>query len=525
MINKARGLIRENKIQDAISYSFNILNKAEALRDTISILSSYNLLGWAYMELGKYREAVTLLNRGLRVPGKENFSRETGTLCANIASCYNNMSMRDSGFYYIGIAIKWDQQAQNLSGLANALNIRSSLYLKENKLALAQKDLENALTARKNIGDVHYILADMAQLASFYGLAGQPEKGIELAKNGIRIAEKSNNLARLIFLTMALADNYKIAGRTSDYSSTLEKLMILKDTLAERNSSRVIAEMSAKYQLQKKGNIIIQQQYDLEKRSITISGLVVLLILSFFLFRALFRNYKLVAQQKVFSVLAEQKVISEKAVILAREIERKRISADLHDNLGAYAAAISTNVKYLKEERLEPIDGLIEQLDENAQNIVTQLSETIWVLKNESLTFTSLVDRLKLWIQKLMQSYPSVRYQFSENISLDKEFSPTNALHLFFIMKESVNNALRHSKCSEIHIRFECVQQWKICIEDNGQGMSEVFIPSNRGIGNIKNRATQCDCHVRWEEMQPNGVRVCISEPEAENIKHEKPVG
>lgn len=124
-----------------------------------------------------------------------------------------------------------------------------------------------------------------------------------------------------------------------------------------------------------------------------------------------------------------------------------------------------------------------------------------------------------------MQSYPSVRYQFSENISLDKEFSPTNALHLFFIMKESVNNALRHSKCSEIHIRFECVQQWKICIEDNGQGMSEVFIPSNRGIGNIKNRATQCDCLVRWEEMQPNGIRVCISEPEAENIKHEKPVG
>jgi signal transduction histidine kinase len=325
------------------------------------------------------------------------------------------------------------------------------------------------------------------------------------------LAEKSNNLSKKIFLTMALADNYKIAGHLKEYSEALETLIELKDSLAEKNSMEAIAAMSAKYDLQKKENIIIQQKYSLNKNRFFAIGFVTLLLLGLVLVWALYRNYRLGQQKKLTSLLAEQKILSEKAVILAKENERKRISADLHDNLGAYAAAMTSNIKYLKEGKSENRDSLIVQLDENAQNIVTQLSETIWVLKHESLPLTTLADRFKVWLQRLMQSYPEVKYNYSEIIKEDIEFSPTNILHIFFIMKECVNNALRHSQCSEINIQIISTGEWMISIEDNGKGMGMVSIPHNRGISNIKSRAIQCGCIVAWKKAFKGGVIVTIS--------------
>ncbi len=54
----------------------------------------------------------------------------------------------------------------------------------------------------------------------------------------------------------------------------------------------------------------------------------------------------------------------------AEEAERKRIAADLHDNLGSYAAAISSNTKSIKESPNGSTSTIV-QLEENAQNMVT----------------------------------------------------------------------------------------------------------------------------------------------------------
>ncbi|MEO8147411.1 MAG: ATP-binding protein [Bacteroidia bacterium] len=505
-------LIRNNQNKEAIEQSFNLLQGAESLRDTLAAVKAYIYLGWANMELGQNTEAIKWLNKGYHYSLNQNFLQQSSSLFSNIASCYNNINRPDSAFFFIELALKYYREIQNLSGTANALNIRADMYLNEKMYAKAEKDLEEALEIRKQIGGNFYIISDMGQLAFFYASTNHPEKGIAIAHEGIALARKNNNLSKLIFLYTGLAENYKVANRLNDYASSLQKIIDLKDSLYDKNSADAIADFEAKYELQKKENIIIRQQYHLAKNRYIIIGIVIFFLLATTLGYMLYKNYHQSEQNKMKIAMEEQRMLSERAVQLAEENERKRIAADLHDNLGSYAAAISSNVKYLKEGVIENSNSITSQLEENAHSMVTQLSDTIWILKNEHLSFTKLADRFKVWILRLMQNYPEVKYHYSENIINDVEFTPTKILHVFLILKECVNNALKHSQCTDLRIQFLSDGIIQVSIEDNGKGIDNNTVSGGNGIENIKYRAIESGWKVAWQQVVPHGTRVVITD-------------
>jgi signal transduction histidine kinase len=352
----------------------------------------------------------------------------------------------------------------------------------------------------------------MAQLSFFYASTGQTDKGIEIAKRGLGLGQSANNITKLIFLYSALGENYHKANQPDEYNATLETIIRLKDSLYKKNSGDAIAEMEAKYNLQKQQNIIITQNYALTRSRYISIGSSLLFILGLLLLWVLYRNYRIIQKRKMEFAVAEQKMLSNKAVEFARESERKRIAADLHDNLGSYAAAITANVKYLREKQGSQDDAIMTQLDANAQSMVTQLSDTIWVLKNEYLPFTGLADRFKLWMLKLMQNYPLIKYHYNENIINDIEFTPARILNIFLMLKECVNNAVKHSNCTEIKIDFFSGFNWRISIEDNGRGFESSYISKGSGIDNIKNRAGESGWVVTWENVVPSGTRVVIAD-------------
>jgi signal transduction histidine kinase len=512
LATRSSGLIRNGQNKEAIEQCFNILQHAEPRKDTISIIKAYNLLGWANMELEQYTDAIKWLKNAMLYTNGIQLIEKGSVLFANTASCYNNINKPDSAFYYIGLALKYSRLSENLTSLANSLNIRADMFINKKDYANAEKDMKEALEVREHIGEPLYIISDMAQLAFFYASTDQTAKGIDIAKKGISLAEKANNFTKLIFLYTALGENYKKAKLMNEYSTSLEKIVGLKDSLYKNNSSDAIAEMEAKYELQKKENIIIRQNYDLIRSRYLIIGSVILLVLGLLLTWALYRYYRLSQKRKMDSALAEQKMLSYKAVEQAEENERKKIAANLHDNLGSYAAAITANVKNLKDGAGLDSDFIMAQLDDNAQNMVTQLSDTIWVLKNEQLPITKLADRFKVWTQRLIQNYPQVKYHYAENIVDDITFTPEKILHIFLILKECVNNALKHSDCTDLIINFFSEDNWVICIEDNGKGFENNLANNGSGVDNIKRRAAECGWNVEWVQLNPSGTLVIISE-------------
>lgn len=194
------------------------------------------------------------------------------------------------------------------------------------------------------------------------------------------------------------------------------------------------------------------------------------------------------------------------------QLERERISRDLHDNLGAYAAAIASNVATIKPSENGKEENIFQQLKNNSQSIISQLNDTIWALNKEAISLTAVSDRFKVFLQKIQPNYPGIHITVEENILNDEKLSPTNALHLFRIMQEAVNNALRHSTCTKICIEIISDDHWKVIIRDDGSGMKNIQQTTSGGNGllNIRKRSDEAGWFVSWQEASPKGTEFVI---------------
>jgi len=511
---KGRCYVRKNQYKEAIQMGYEVVAIGEQNNDVLLQVKGKTLIGWAYLEMGQAREALNWHLKALRTTTDTLLLGKYAILFANLATNYNNLNQLDSAFYYINKGIDYARRHENLFALSNSLAIASAINVSAGHPKFSEPLLREVVAIRKQIGDPFYTASDLAQLGYYYAHYGQPQKGIDVCKEGIELARKYKLGTKLFFLYESLADNYRAMGNTEEYARVMDDIIRLKDSVYASNSSDALADLNAKYELQKKENTIIQQRFDLVQKTYWMYGIVALLLFGGMLWYINYKNNQRKQEQKMALALLEEKRIAEKAILVAQELERKRIAADLHDNLGAYAAAISSNVDHIT--MLDSNAGsnkVYEELKANSQAIVSQLNDTIWVLTKEVLALTAISDRLKVFILRLQNSYPNVQIDVKENIQTDRLLPPMQAFHLFKILQEAIINALKHSNGDSVTITIESDIDWKITIEDNGKGLPGKPNPTSGGNGlyNMKNRAKAAGWNIDWQSSSSGGTKVTIA--------------
>lgn len=509
---KGRCYMRKNKYKEAIFMGYEGIIQAEKAGDILLQMKAKTLIGWAYLEMGQLQQALRWHNLARHTAPNEKYLQQYGILFANLALNYNALGKTDSAFYSIDKAIRYSRVNEDLFALSNALAIQGQLFIFSGQQAKAEKPLQQAVAIRNLIGDPFYIVSDMAQLALYYANTNQPEKGIAISQEGLGLAKKYNIETKLIFLNQALAANYKAARNLDAYSETMESLFKLRDSIYAVNTAQSLAEMQANFETQRKENTIARQKLQLVTKNYQLYGTLALLALAIIAAITVISQYRKKQHLKLALIQNEEKRNAEKAVSKAEEAERKRIAADLHDSLGAYAASMASNIDQLYQEEPEHAVAL-QELQNNAQAIVSQLSDTIWVLKKDAVSVTAISDRLKLFFQKISPSYPGITIDVFENITTDHLLQPSQGFQLFQIIKEAVNNALRHSNGTHISVDIKSWDKnWKLVVTDNGCGFAPPSESENAGDGlkNMRNRATESGCTICWKQNDPHGTSVII---------------
>lgn len=502
-------LMRTNKREEALSYTYHFLSEAEAGQDTISQIFCKSIIGSVYRSMQQTEPALQWFYKAANTGSNSLFDERKNAfgVFLQIGGMYNWKAVADSSqnevtkdsamsLDYLDKTIADSRKFQNIGILARALCMKADALEDSVHIVLAGAYLKEAIHIYDELHDTLSILNGITAMSDYYLSSGQPDKGIAACKQGIEIVNRGFAFP-LTEIYWTLSQCYKKAGDYEKYAETLNAIIDLNNATYKKNSEQDLAELNAKYELSNKEAFIVKQKLELLHKDIWIWSSVIITFLILAGAWILFRRNR----RKQITALKD-----------AEEKERKRIAADLHDNLGTYATAISANVDEMESKNSTNDTVLLNNLKEYATQIITSLRDTIWVLNKQSISLTGISDRIKNYVQKIQPAYNAVHIYVEENIKREFEFSPSQALHIFRIVQEGLHNALKHSNCSTILVHIIYNELLIIKIEDNGKGFDTglTYISGN-GLTNMKERSAEAGFNILFEKISQGGTRITLT--------------
>ncbi|MEO8710929.1 MAG: sensor histidine kinase [Parafilimonas sp.] len=488
LILKSNVLIRSDKQKEAMKNSLQLLHDAEQTKDYLTQIRAKIGIGWAYMELNQNRDALNWFLDAVKMENTLDEKHKQPFLYSNIAAVYDNLYKPDSAEFFAKKAIHLALERNDLFYLANAYFIYGGIFNTPGNTAKAESFFQKGLQIRRQIGDPFYMVSDIFQTGLFYANNNEPDKGIALVREGIAIAERKNLYEKLPLLYTALSKNYKAAEDNLNYGKVLDTLLILQDSLYKKNSAESLAEMQTKYEVQKKENTIIHQQYDLTRKNFfiySIAGLLAAtLLFGFFFLQNRKKNQKL----KLQAIEIEQKKKTTQAVMQAEEDERKRIAADLHDSVAQKMVVAKLNLEALANGLEFP-----DQQKKIYNNIHALLKESTTEVRNLSHSMMphafehhGLTNSVKDFLDKIHKKDLKINFSAEGDFSAIKE---SKSLLIYRIMQECIQNVLKHSAATRLDVSMICANnEADMIIEDNGCGFNADEINSGTGLKNIQSR-------------------------------------
>ncbi len=210
-----------------------------------------------------------------------------------------------------------------------------------------------------------------------------------------------------------------------------------------------------------------------------------------------------------------------------QETERKRISRELHDELGQALTAISVDLALIKKKlplddfptvntRIRELEDLVDQTDEQVRDFASNLRPPM-------LDDMDLIAALKFYLGKCEKKY-GVNVQFEAH--LDGRFNQNLEITLFRAVQESLTNAVRHGKADKILVDLRGKTDYiKLEIEDNGKGFDVQEVQNNKGeekgIGlmGMRERINLLDGDFQVQSSPGKGTRISVAIPISEGRK------
>jgi signal transduction histidine kinase len=220
----------------------------------------------------------------------------------------------------------------------------------------------------------------------------------------------------------------------------------------------------------------------------------VILELFFFLAGLNYKNrQQIIKQAKESEKLKAQNLLKEYekelAVYKAQQEERQRISADMHDELGAGMTAIRLMSEIAKNKMKETTPVEIDKISSSANDVLNKMNAIIWSMNSGNDTLDNLVSYIRSYAQEYLDGT-----EVSCHINVPDQISPIDISgdkrrNIFLCVKETLNNVLKHAAATAVTIDVTVDDELKIRITDNGKGIDTTKLRQfGNGLKNINRR-------------------------------------
>jgi len=186
------------------------------------------------------------------------------------------------------------------------------------------------------------------------------------------------------------------------------------------------------------------------------------------------------------------------------------VSKEIHDNIGQLLNSAKVLIS-VAQRRQVPADETLQSASDTVNQAILELRTLSKSLSKDWLEQFDFIENLNAEAARI-NAADGIRISVMNTAHLT--MSKERQLVLFRIVQESFQNALKHSKASNIHITIEQPNgQLEVSIADDGKGFDDAD-PARAGFGitNIKLRTALMGGTVQWKPLQP-GTEVKIQLP------------
>jgi signal transduction histidine kinase len=538
---------------------YKALGMAEKSNDEKKILNSKRLLTGAYIYLEDYTKALTFGKEALILSRKRKDNNEILASLSNLGVIYLNQKEFEkakSAFQEMQeLAIKLNDKDFMIVGLNSLGKVESEMkhydkaYILFNDLQ--KKYVPNSINYATTQIDIAEVLIGKKQYA----------KAIPLILDAQKIIKKEGGESYLPTSYKLLYESFKAQGNNAEALKYHERFMTLKDSLSTETTQSRIRSLQFEYdntlkesQLQKQNIELLEEKTEKQKisqtRNLFLLGGVLAALLAGILFwnnRKLNLKNQLIESQKTQIMLAQEQLenanqnlefrvkqrtqelaianeeVSQKneeiktALYTGQSIERKRVAAELHDNLSSILSAVNMSMQAISGKTLSENDQKIyknvREMIKTAYSEVRNISHNIMPAGLEK-------DGLLVTIQQLLDKI-NLNKQLSfklQSKGMEQRLPLEIELNSYSVVLELINNIIKHSEASQATISMIHEDDFfNLQVKDNGIGMDMVGGNANHGGGNgmtnMKTRIEALNGSLTYSPAGSKGVIIDIKIP------------
>lgn len=484
----------------------------ESLENKEKMAKLYGQLGYG-MKRRDLIKAMGYMQKGIAIAQTNQFENELKDLYNNYGVLKQWNNELDSAAYYFEAGLNIKRKLKDDFGIPYSLSNLAGAYLAKENHQKAADLLEESIALRIKLEDSTGLGENFTQLAEVYYSNKQPEKALDLFKQSTQIAIQKEYIQLEQFNYEHISKIYQEANQADSALHYFQKYIEIKDKMFTDAQEATIAELTIAYETEKKELALAESELKIQRKNLlltgTISGLFFLGLIAYLVYKQQrTKNHQLQKEMELKSALA--KIETQNRL----EEQRIRISRDLHDNIGSQLTFVISGLQYIQYQKQIPaqeVKSKVEQIANFTQQTIHELRDTIWAMNKEQIILSDLINRLNNFINQLaINEVISISVADNLKPKLDQiVFTALEGIHIYRILQEAINNAIKHAEANSINIYFNEVSDViEVQIKDDGIGFAKDENKQGNGLKNMYKRAKQLGAHLTIETSQNSGTTI-----------------
>ncbi|WP_165967529.1 tetratricopeptide repeat-containing sensor histidine kinase [Algoriphagus formosus] len=329
------------------------------------------------------------------------------------------------------------------------------------------------------------------------------QKALDYGTAYLKLKQESKEYEEIQEADQFLSKVYKMLGDEKQALKHFENYAHLKDSITNIQRARVLSYYQTLYETEKRDSKIAAQQTNIEllqaQKKLQTQWLIFggLGLVFAFAFSNVLRSRRFAKKAQKQNEEFSQYVIS------SQEQERNRVAMELHDSVGQQLMLLTRKAK-------SSGDSFIKDLATDTLANIRAISHNLYPVVLKRLGFTKAAEELVNDLDETTELFFTTEIAFVDDVLNEEQ-----ALHVYRILQETLQNIVKHAKASTVAITvLKEKNRVSLTVQDNGIGFDYKEIMTSGkslGIKSIQERCKIIKAHLEVHSETSKGTRLKVS--------------